>query len=169
MTLICEISGKDLSFADHTSGTITTLANGASAVTGSDTNFTSAMVGRYLKINSYPVWYRIASYTSATSITLDKKYTGLSIAAGAETYTIGEMPRTPESTHQIPVWYALMNYYQGFKQNKDKGLYYKNMFELDLKRAKNTYKRRFSSNYIPGRRTRTSPVNVNHYPTDISY
>jgi len=169
ITLIYEAGGKDLSFADYTTGTITTLANGAKAVTGSSTVFTSAMVGRYFKINSYPVWYKIASYTSATSITLDKEYTGISIAAGSETYVIGEMPRTPENTHQIPVWYALMNYYAGFKQNTEKLAVYKSLYETELKRAKVTYSRRFSSNYIPGNRKRTNVTNTNLYPSGMTY
>jgi len=172
ITFIYEASGKDLSFADYTDGTITTLANGAKAVTASGSTFTSAMANRYFKINSYPIWYKIASFGTTTTLTLDKEYTGISIAAGTETYTIGEMPRTPESTHHIPVWYAMMNYYNGFKQNAEKGTYYKSLYESDLRRAKVTYSRRYSSNYIPGRRSRAAimrNINPNDYPTGLTY
>jgi len=168
MTLIYEAGHKDLTADDYLTGTITTLANGAKAVTGSSTVFTAAMAGRYFKIDSYPSWYKIGSYTSATAITLDTPYQGISIAAGSETYVIGEMPRTPSGTHSIPIWYGLMDYYQGFKQNEDKAVYYRNLFEGELKRAKVTYKRRYVSNYIPGNRKRRV-INPNDYPSNMTY
>ena len=166
ITLIYEASSKELSFDDYNEGLVTTLANGGVAVTLSGSTLTAAMAGRYFKVNSYPVYYKIASFGTTTTMTLDKKYTGISISGGSESYVIGEMPRTPESTHQIPIWHGLMDYYQGFKQNKDKAIYYKTLFESDLKRAKVTHKRRYTSNYIPGRRVRA--VNPNHYPDPIS-
>jgi len=168
ITLRAEAGSKDLQFDDYTTGTITTLANGGVAVTGSSTTFTAAMAGRYFKINASPAWIKIASFGSTTTLTLDKPYSGTSIAAGTSTFTIGEMPRTPESTHQVPVWYALREYYAGFKQNEAKAKYYDTKYEFDLKRAKNTYSKRYSTNYIPGNRQRRL-VNPNHYPADMTY
>jgi len=97
ITLIYEAGGRDLAFDDYTTGTVTTLAAGAVAVTLSGSTLTSAMVGRYFKVNSYPVWYKVATFGTTTTFTIDKKYTGVSISAGTEAYTIGEMPRTPET------------------------------------------------------------------------
>ena len=170
ITLIYEASGKDLYNDDYTTGTITTLAANGTAVTGSGTTFTSGMVGRYFKINTYPIWYKIATYTSATAIALDKGYTGTAISAGSSAFTIGEMPRTPESTHHIPVYYSLMQYFQGFKLNENKGNYYKALYDGDMKRAKVTFARRYSSNYIPGRRSLMArPINPNLYPSGMTY
>lgn len=168
ITLIYEAGARDLYNDDYITGTITTLTNGAKAVTASGSTFTSNMVGRYFKIDAFPVWYKISAFGSTTTLTLDKEYQGVSIAAGTSSYTIGEMPRTPESTHQIPIWHGLMDYYQGFKQNESKATYYKNMYELDLKRAKVTFKKRYTSNYIPGSR-RQRAINPNDYPTGMSY
>jgi len=168
ITIIHEAGGKDLSADDYTTGTITTLTNGTKAVVASGSTFTAAMVGRYFKINAYPLWYKIAAFTDATNITLDKEYTGTSIAAGTEAFTIGEMPRTPAATHQIPIWYALMNYYNGFKQNEAKAAIYKGLYESDLARAKVTEKRRYTSNYIPGTRGIFGTVNPNHYPINLT-
>lgn len=168
MTLIYEGGGKDLSFDDYITGTITTLANGSKAVTASGSTFTSAMAGRYFKIDAYPAWYKIASFGTTTTLTLDREYQGVSIAAGTEAYTIGEMPRTPETTHQIPIWHAMMDYYQGFKQNEEKAKYYKALFESDLKAAKVTYSKRYSTNYIPGNRRANPVINPNHYPSGMT-
>lgn len=168
ITLISEAGGKDLSADDYTTGTITTLANGGTAVTASGSTFTAAMAGRYFKITAYPVWIKIASFGTTTTLTLDRPYSGTAIAAGTSAYTIGEMPITPESTHHIPCWYALMNYYQGFKQNEEKAKYYSGKYEADLKRAKTTYSKRYSSNYIPGNR-RKKIINPNMYPSGLVY
>ena len=168
ITLICEAGAKDLSADDYTTGTITTLANGGTAVTASGSIFTAAMAGRYFKINAYPVWNKIAAFLTTTTLTLDKPYSGAAIASGTENYTIGEMPITPESIHHIPCWYALMNYYQGFKQNVEKAAYYSTKYEADLKRAKTTYSKRYSTNYIPGNRRRRV-LNSNLFPINMTY
>lgn len=167
MTLLYEATGQELQFDDYTDGTIATLANGGTAVTGTGTTFTSAMAGRYFKINNDGVWYKIASFGTTTTLTLDKEYEGLAISGGSETYTIGQMPLTPEDTHHIPVYYAVMEYYNGFKQSPKKGAYYKAMHESEMARVKRTYGRRYSSKYIPPKPTRgiDAVINPNNYPT----
>jgi len=168
LTLIYEAGGKDLQFEDYTTGTITTLANGGIAVTGSSTTFTAAMVGRYFKVDSDGDWYKILSYSSATSITLDRPYQGTAISAGSEVFTIGEMPRIPADTHMIPVWYAVEKYFRGFKQNKDKADEYKQLYKDEMADAKVNHTKRYSSNYIVGRRGDSRIVNPNEYPTGMS-
>jgi hypothetical protein len=77
---------------DTTTGTVAIDADGV--VTGSGTAFTSAMIGRGFKALGHTGWYRVATYTSATSITIEddkddvaSDYTGGVINAGA-TFTI---------------------------------------------------------------------------------
>lgn len=77
---------------DHEDGTIEIDASGN--VTGTSTNFTSAMVGRGFKATGHDVWYRVKTYSSATSIVIEddkdditSAYTGGAISAGAS-YTI---------------------------------------------------------------------------------
>lgn len=77
---------------DYTTGTVTIDASGN--VTGSGTTFTSAMVGKGFKAAGHTTWYRVKTYSSATSITIEddkdditSTYTGGAIGAGA-TYTI---------------------------------------------------------------------------------
>jgi hypothetical protein len=78
---------------DYTTGTVT-VTTSTGAVTGSGTTFTSAMVGKGFKATGHTKWYRVKTYTSATSIVIEddlddvtSAYTGGAIGAGAS-YTI---------------------------------------------------------------------------------
>jgi len=165
MTLRYEAGGQDLQYDDVDGGTITTLANAGTAVTGSSTAWTSAMIGRYFKIDDDGSWYRISAVGSTTTLTIDRPYEGVAIAAGTESYTIGEMPRTPGATHYIPGLYAEWQYYKGFKQNDVKARLLREDFFGATRMAKETYSKRYSSNYIPGVKKRgVSNVNPNFPP-----
>lgn len=109
----------DLSIADYTTGTVSGITNGDVAVTGSGTTWTAAMAGRYLRITNSDTankgdgrWYKILSYSSATSITLFAPYEGTTITAGAAAYTIGQMSPIPEPYDTAPVYRALALYAQ---------------------------------------------------------
>ena len=173
ITVTYERANRDLYNDDYTTGTITTLANAGTAVTGDGTTFTAGMVGRFFKIDAYPVWYEISAYTSATGITLKKKYQGTAIAAGSSAFTIGEMPRIPPSTHILPAHYALWQYFLGFKTDGEKSKDYRDMFlglgryeGIGLAAAKATYGRRYSTTYINGKRQRL--INPNNFPLNMS-
>lgn len=171
ITMIYESGGSELTADDYTTGTITTLANGGVAVTGSGTTFTSAMAGRYLKVNSDGGWYKIASFGTTTTLTLSKKYQGIAIAAGSETYVIGQMPNTPPSTHILPVYYSLWQYYKGPKQDSTMADSYKQDWEEGLKQAKATYGRRYSTRVIPSQRNLRKGIgilNPNWFPKNMS-
>lgn len=77
----------------YTTGTVTVDVT-TGAVTGSGTTFTSSMVGKPFKALGHTVWYRVKTYSSATSIVIEddkddatSAYTGGAIGAGA-TYEI---------------------------------------------------------------------------------
>lgn len=109
----------DLSAADYTTGTITSIANGASAVIGSSTVWTAQMAGRWIRFTYSDtantgdgMWYEISSVTDATHLTLVRAYGGASIAAGTAAYTIGQMPLLPEAFHDLPWLWAAGTYWQ---------------------------------------------------------
>ena len=168
-TMIYQSISKDLSAADYVTGTITTLANAGTAVTGSSTTFTAAMVGRYFKINDDGDWYRIGAYTSATAITLEEKYLGSAISAGTSAYTIGEMPNTPPDTHELPVWYALWKYYQ-FRKNRSMAKIFKDDWQDGVKEAIANWSNRSSSQIVKDRKDihRGFMINPNDYPQDMT-
>lgn len=110
---------RNLSIADYTTGTITSIANGGTAVVGSGTTWTADMVGRYIQITETTAanggdgfWYEIGSYTSATSIGLTKPYEGTSISAGTAAYTIGQCSVVPSAYDVGIVYRATALYWQ---------------------------------------------------------
>lgn len=77
----------------YTTGTVTVDVT-TGAVTGSGTTFTAGMVGKPFKATGHTTWYRVKTYSSATSIVIENDsddetsaYTGGAIGAGA-TYEI---------------------------------------------------------------------------------
>lgn len=112
------IKTAPLTIADYTTGTIVSIANGATTVVGSGTTWTADMVGRYIQIiqttaanGGDGMWYQIGAYTSATSIELLKPYEGTSISAGSATYTIGQCSAVPEAYDIAILWRSVAVYY----------------------------------------------------------
>jgi hypothetical protein len=138
LTVTARIKQGDLNAADYTTGTITTLANGGTSVTGNGTTWTAAMVGRYLNIplsqGGDGMWYEIATFVSATSITLVKPYQGASLAAATATYTIGQACLIPEDYQQTPVYQALELYYTSIQPEADRAALYKRLASENLQR-----------------------------------
>lgn len=78
---------------DYTTGTVTVTAT-TGAVAGDGTTFTASMVGRGFKAAGHTKWYRVKTFTNATTIVIENDsddetsaYDGGAIDAGA-TYTI---------------------------------------------------------------------------------
>jgi len=140
---------RSLSVDDYTTGTVT-MTNGDETVTGSGTTFTSAMVGRWLQITSASspgqgYWYKVASYTSATSIELTQKWNAAT--AASLTYLIGESPDIPEEAHVILPDGTAADYYSGLRNDTEKGTAFNNKFWTgDM----NNSIRQFGSNQVVG-------------------
>lgn len=109
----------DLSVADITNITVSSIANGATAMTvvGS---LTTAMVGMWIRVTytggvaattGDGVWYEIAGIGSSTTLTLDRAYGGTSITGATAACTIGQMPLLPEAFHDMPWNYASGEYW----------------------------------------------------------
>ena len=162
MTMIYSAFDKDLSADDYTTGTLA-ITSGGTTVTGSGTTFTAAMVGRWLKTTDGE-WYKIATYTSATSIALLQPYQGATITSGA--CTIGEMPRIPAGTHHIPVYFALWQHFLGVKRDPDMAKVYKSLWDESRLWAVATFSNLYSSGVIPSqrRKMRSRMKDPNDYP-----
>jgi len=110
---------NDMSIADYTVGTITSVTNGDNTVTGSGTTWTADMVGRVIQITQTTAanggdgfWYEIGSVTDSTHLELLKPYEGRSIAAGSATYTIGQAPVIPEAYEPAILYRSVAQYWQ---------------------------------------------------------
>lgn len=174
-TVTCsyERGQKDLSVADYTTGTIVSIANGATAVTGSGTTFTASMVGRMIRIaetnaalGGDGVWYEIGTYTSATLIGLTLAYAGTSIAAGAATYTIGQVSALPEERQHIPVYRAAQIYFTSIQPNVASAALYKNMYDEELQIMK-SQEMGLTTNPVIEEGYRVM-LNPNNYPTGLA-
>lgn len=168
-TIVYYGTSKDLSQADYTTGSILTLANAGTAVTGSGTTWTSQMVGRGFKINDNAEWHFIKSFTSTTSIALETPYQGAAISSGSATYTIGEMCSLPEDIHDLPVTWALWQWFAFYHRDKFLANMYKSQYDEGIQDAQMEYSTSGSGVIIQGRTDGNSfPVNPNWYPSGMS-
>jgi len=107
----------DLNTADITSSTITTLANGSTALTVS-AGLTAQMVGWWIRPTYSTtantgdgLWYELSSISSGTAGVLVRKYGGVSISAGTAACTLAQMPLLPEAYQELPEQYAAYRYW----------------------------------------------------------
>ena len=135
-----------LTEADYTTGTVT-VTNGSTTITGSGTTFTAGMAGRWLQITDGTDgnWYRIASYSSATSLTLDNYYQGIS--GSGRTFRIGQVMDLPEEYQEAPVDYAMYRHFVS-KGDLKTGSEFKAMFENAREQATSKYAQKTSNNVI---------------------
>ncbi len=86
---------------DKTAGTVSINANGVTAVTGVGTAFAATDVGSFIQFSSADNWYKINSFTSATSIAIESPgYAGTSnLSAGK--YTLRKMFYTIANAEKI--------------------------------------------------------------------
>jgi len=123
---------RDLTLADYTTGTITSIANGGTAVVGSGTVWTAKMAGMWIRITDSSTantgdgeWYEVESVTSNTALVLKMPYQGITIAAGTGAYTIGQVSELPEDMQILPVFEALVTYFTSVKPDNTKKQEYK--------------------------------------------
>ena len=114
ITLVYNIFVKDMTQDDYITGTVTTV-NDDATVTGTDTTFTPAMVGRWFKATDDQEWYRIDSYTGAESIELESVFEGTAVTDSA--FIIGESPEIPVQLHELLPYKAVAPYLAGFKRD----------------------------------------------------
>lgn len=124
ISMNAKIRVRDLNTADITNSTITTLANGSTALTV-NAGLTAQMVGFWIRptfsttVNTGDgLWYELSSITNATTGALVRKYGGVSIAAGSAACTIGQMPLLPEAYQPLPEIYAAYRYWSKEKDSR---------------------------------------------------
>lgn len=114
---------RDVAIDDYNTGTIVSIANGATTVTGVGTTWTASMAGRWIRITESDTankgdgyWYEIASVTSTTVLELKKLYQGTSISAGSAAYILGQITYEPETYQMAPIYRAVAQYWD-LKEN----------------------------------------------------
>jgi len=166
---------KDLSVADYTTGTITSIANGASAVIGDSTVWTTKMNNRWIRITDSDTantgdgeWYEINPVVTATTLTLDTLYNGISISAGTAAYTIAQVSLLPEAYHFLPLYKALVHYFTSVKPDQLKSKLYNDMF-VNLFGDMEANEAGKSSSNVLNRGIHTDNIrNPNNYPPAVT-
>lgn len=109
---------KPLTIIDVTNITVTSIANGGTALVVSG-GMTADMVGRYIQITETTatnggdgMFYEIGGYTSATSVSLTKPYEGTSISAGTAACIIGQVPIVPSAYQPAIIYRSVALYWQ---------------------------------------------------------
>lgn len=148
----------DMQYADYTTGTAS-MTNGATALTGSGSTWTSAMAGRFFQIDTGARWYEISAFVSTTALTLKKTYQELTATAAA--YTIGEISLIPEEYHNL-LWYQPVAQYWMLKKETDQAAYYQALYDKGKKEFFNTYANRTRSQILSGRQ-RSSNRSITAY------
>lgn len=106
---------RDLSVADYTTGTVTTVANDQTITGAGGATWVLKMEGRYIKITDTSnvigdMWFEIESVVPATP-TLEIKE-NMPVASAGASYTIAEMIPFMEGFEDIALWFAIDKFYQ---------------------------------------------------------
>lgn len=122
---------RNLSVADYTDGmALCTTAD--ATVVGTNTTWTSAMVGRWFAITATTIpgqgyYYRVSSVTDTTHLELDRNWNAATMASAA-TYKIGESPEIPEESHILLPSGTAADYYAGPRNDITKATWWNNVF-----------------------------------------
>jgi len=134
---------KDLSVADYTIGTISSIALAGVAVVGSGTTWTTQMAERYIRITDSNTtntgdgqWYEIASVESTTALTLVAPYSGTAISGGSAAYTIGQVSIIPDEFQMGSVYRAVENYFSYIQPEQERATLAKNNYAEMVQRMK---------------------------------
>lgn len=159
---------------DYTTGTITSVANGGTAVVGDSTSWTSALEGRYLQITETDAansgdgqFYEIESVDSATEITLANPYVGSSISGATGAYVIGQVSPLPDGYHELPVYQAVATYFRTYQPDA-RMIEYKNLADDLLTSLKQEWSNVSGNVTINDGMGSSKVENPNNYPFTIS-
>ncbi len=139
----------ELTFADYSTGTITSGAIGSNAIVGSSTSWNTTgafplnvdLTYANLFIAITPpkgdgLWYPIQRFTSDTALTLNLPIANASSISGAS-YVIGQFPLLQEDFHDMLVYGALLPYFSSIVPNPQKYGQFKAMYDERLNLMEN--------------------------------
>lgn len=138
----------NLSFADYSTGTLSSIAVGDNTITGVATSWNTtglfplntdlSFFNLYLRItppSGDGIWYPIQQFNSDTEVVLS---TPIQVAPSstAASYTIGQLPLLQEDFHDMLVYGALTIYFTSIVNDKGKYDMYQSLFAQRLELLK---------------------------------
>ena len=129
-TIVGNFLPQRMSVVDYDAGTVVVSQNDAT-VTGTNTVFTAAMVGRWFceadsSGNAVGRWYKITSFSTTTSIELETVFEEVSLSGAS--YLIAQTPEIPEEMHQYIPFRAAANYYATLRRDPNQAQALMNYF-----------------------------------------
>jgi hypothetical protein len=141
ITINCQISAKDMTYSDYTTGTLASsgMVVGSNTVIGSSTSWDSIfpigvdLTYANLFITALPpkgdgLQYQIQSFVSGTQATLVKPVVNAPDISGAS-YVIGQYPLLSPDFHDAIVYGALRVYFSTIVENATKFQLYERLFK----------------------------------------
>ena len=133
---------------EYRTGYVSAITNGATAVTGSGTDWDGYISSSYTYyfrmdkdgVGDSSVWYKVTSAGSDTALTLASNYNGTSVASATEEYTICMIPLLPYEFQDWMIYLAAMN--SGIDQNDPSVQGWIAMTQSIEKQCKTTWKTR---------------------------
>jgi len=133
----------DLSIADYTTGTLSSIAVGDTQITGVGTTWSSiaptgvdlTFFNLYLRITPPQgdgIWYQIQNFVSDTSVTLVQPIQNAPSTTGSA-YTIGQLPLLQEDFHDMLVYGPLKTYYSTITKDTGKYEMYSDLYDRRYK------------------------------------
>lgn len=130
---------SDLSIADYSTGTLSSIAVGDNQITGVGTTWSSVaplntdltFLNLFLKVtppNGDGLWYQIQQFTSNTSVTLIQPIQN-AFSTTATAYVIGQLPLLSEDFHDLLVYKALEVYFTSIVSDQAKFKMYSTLAE----------------------------------------
>jgi hypothetical protein len=134
----------ELTFADYSTGTLSSIAVGDNQITGTATTWNTvgtfplntdlSMFNLALKITQPSgdgIWYPISRFTSDTDLLLASPIQNAP-SATASAYIIGQLPLLQEDFHDMLVYGALQTYYSSIVSNDSAFKKYKTLYDERL-------------------------------------
>ncbi len=115
---------RNMTQDDYSTGTIAQV-NNSQTVTGTNTAWTGAMVGRWFSTPNYGYSYRITQ-AATTSLVLEEAIQDLTDSGLS--YIIGETPELPEEAHELLSIGATADFYAGVRKDISSGTWWNNVF-----------------------------------------
>lgn len=124
--ITCNFKEKvpDLTFTDYSTGNVTGMTAGSTAVIGTATSWSAtgkyplntdvSFYNLFLRVDppfGDGIWYPISQFTSDTALTLALPVVNAPNITAGSTYTIGQMPLLEEDFADMIVYRALMTYF----------------------------------------------------------
>lgn len=150
LTLVYEPTDADLASEAVAISTRLTFTNASAAVTANSDTFSNDMIDRYIRATDGDgLWYRIHTYTSATSITLENVYHGSTLTTA--NWSINQIFNIPEDMQMLPVYYTMWHWYES-KKDFNQALKFKQYFDQGVEEGKRRWGTQSRSNIIRAKR-----------------